>query len=429
MSNYSGIIAKVDAVMPIEGADKIQIGKVLGETVVISKDIPVGYVGVFFCAGTKLEEGYLHNNNLHRNSEKNIDNTKKGFFEDAGRVRAQPFLKVKSEAYFANLESLSYTGVDISTLKVGDRFEEINGVKVCGKYISEATLEKIKKQGAPKPMKVKLAPYFKEHVDTEQFKYNTHKINKGDLISIQSKRHGTSQRVGYTKFIKPLKGWKKLVNKFLPVFETEYYDYAVGTRRVLLGGGDSVGFHGSEQYRYDILEQLKPYMTKGMEIYLEVVGWANSKTIMPKHNISKLKDKAYTAKYGDEIVYKYGCLEGETKFHIYRITLTTDDGNAIDLTQPQLVAWCKDRGLDPAYDVVEPFIYDGDEEKLRSLVEELTERPDVLTEDYHDPSFCSEGVIIRVDRHTQTPLFLKSKSYAFRCMEGLCEVEDPEDAS
>jgi hypothetical protein len=428
MSNYQAIIAKVDAVAPIPGADKIQIAKVLGETVVVSIDTPVGYVGVFFCPGTKLEESYCHNNNLYRHALKNIDPNKTGFFEDAGRVRAQPFLKIKSEGYFATLESLAYTGIDISSLKVGDKFEELNGVKICTKYISEATAAKIKEQ-KNKPPKVSLTPYFKEHVDTEQFKYDVHKINKGDLISIQSKRHGTSQRVGYTKTIKTLKGWRKWVNKLVPVFKTEGYEYVVGTRRVVLGGPDKVGFHGSEAYRFEILEQLKPYLTKGMEIYLEVVGWANGKTIMPKHNISKLKDKAYTAKYGDEIVYKYGCLEGQYKFHIYRITLTTDDGNAIDFTQPQLVAWCKDRGLDVAPDVIDPFIYDGDEGKLRYLVEVLTERPEVLTEDYHDPSHISEGVIVRVDRFTQTPLFLKSKSYAFRVLEGLAEVEDPEDAA
>ena len=93
-----------------------------------------------------------------------------------------------------------------------------------------------------------------------------------------------------------------------------------------------------------------------------------------------LKDKAFQKKYGDTVTYKYGALEGEAKFHIYRITLTTEDGSCIDYTQPQLVQWCKDRGLDPAYDVVEPFIYNGDEEALRTLVEQLTERPEVLTE-------------------------------------------------
>lgn len=75
------------------------------------------------------------------------------------------------------------------------------------------------------------------------------------------------------------------------------------------------------------------------------------------------------------------------------------------------------------------MIYNGDVESLKALVEQLTERPECLTEDYIDPTIISEGVIIRVDSDGKTPDFYKNKSYAFRCMEGLCEAEDPEDAS
>lgn len=91
----------------------------------------------------------------------------------------------------------------------------------------------------------------------------------------------------------------------------------------------------------------------------------------------------------------------------------------------------RDRGFIPALDVVEPFVYDGDEVKLRALVEELTERPAVVTEDYIDSSHPSEGIIIRADRGSQTPLFLKSKSFAFRVLEGIASDTsvDEEDAS
>jgi hypothetical protein len=129
-------------VFPINGADKIQGAKVLGETVVVSKDVGVGYVGAFFCAGTQLSEQYAHENNLYRDKEKNKDVEKAGFFENSRRVRAQPFLKLKSEAYFSNLESLIFAG-DISNLKVGDKFEDFNGVNICKKYISERALKAI----------------------------------------------------------------------------------------------------------------------------------------------------------------------------------------------------------------------------------------------------------------------------------------------
>lgn len=430
MSNYKAIVAKVTETLPIQGADKIQVAKVLGETVIVSKDLEVGYVGILFLPGTQLSEDYCHHNNLYREKEKNLDQTKAGFFENTRRVRAQPFMKIKSDGYFAPLSSVDYTGFDSSTLKPGDSFEELDGVQVCKKYLNEKAVKEMKAQ-KNKPPKKKLAPFFREHVDTEQFKHNLHKINKGDLISIQSKRHGTSQRAGYMKIGLELPKWKQLINKLYPVFPVEKYDYLVGTRRVLLDTPTKEGFHGSEAYRFEIANQIFPYLSKGMQVYLEVVGWANGKPIMSPHSTKDLKDKAYTVKYGEQMIYKYGALEGTCKFHIYRISLTTEDGATVDYTQQQVVQWCKDRGFDPAFDIVEPFVYDGNQSALIELVDRLTERPEVLTEDYHDPSVISEGVIVRCDCGGLTPKFFKNKSYAFKVMEGIISEKevDIEDVS
>ena len=75
------------------------------------------------------------------------------------------------------------------------------------------------------------------------------------------------------------------------------------------------------------------------------------------------------------------------------------------------------------------LVYDGNAEVLGELVERLTERPECLTEDYIDPSHISEGVVLRIDSGTFTPTFMKSKSYPFRVMEGLCEAVDVENVS
>jgi hypothetical protein len=323
-----------------------------------------------------------------------------------------------------------YTGHDLSTLSALDKFTVLNGKEVCKKFISPQTLKAISnKENASKAAKPKLTPFFKEHIETAQFRVAAQALLAGDLISIQAKVHGTSTRSAYTKVLIELPKWKKLVNKVYPIFATEKYDYVTGTRRVVLANQSTEGFHGSEGFRFEITESLKPYLTKGMTVYGEAAGYVNGRPVMGIHSSAGIKDKNFKRKYGESIVYRYGCNESEYRFHIYRITLTTEDGNTIDFTQPQLVAWCVDRGFKPSLDIVKPFVYDGDEEKLRALVEELTERPHVLTEDYIDPSSISEGVIIRVDRGTQTPLFLKSKSFAFRVLEGLCEDTDTEDAS
>lgn len=415
MSNYKAIIAKIDKTIEIEGANTIQIGKVLGESVIINKATQEGTIGVYFCAGTQLSEKYCHVNNLYRDSNKNLNTKETGFFEDTRRVRAQPFMKVRSEGYFAPLNSLSYTGFDIDSLKVGDEFEELAGVEVCKKYIL-----KVKENQLPtKKKKAREIPDFHPHVDTAQYARNKYQIEVGDVISIQSKIHGTSARYGYHKVERSLPRWKEVINKLLPIFPTTQWEYTVGTRRVILDNPEKEGFHGKEEYRFEVMEKLKPYLTKGMTVYGEIAGYVNGKPIMPNHDVSVLKDKKYTKKYGNSITYKYNCVETDYRFHIYRITLTTEGGEAIDLTQPQLVKWCEDRGFVPAHDVIPSFVYYGGQDNLDELVEALTERPEVLTEDYHDPSQISEGVIIRIDKSGLEPVFLKNKSYAFKVMEGI----------
>lgn len=241
--------------------------------------------------------------------------------------------------------------------------------------------------------------------------------------------HNSSQRGSYSKVLRSPKTIMDKLKDKVGIFQRESWEYLVGTRNVTLYSDqyNKQGFHGSEQWRFDIMEIIKPHLEKGMTIYLEVFGYANGKPIMGKHNMSKLKDKAYKKKYGNEITYKYGCPENTCNYHIYRITYVNEQGNELDFTNAQLIKWCEYRGLNPTLEVHPTFIYDGDKEKLTSLVENLTERPDCLTEDYTDPSHISEGIIIRVDRGTQIPLFLKSKSFAFKVCEGIAKENNEVD--
>ncbi len=129
------------------------------------------------------------------------------------------------------------------------------------------------------------------------------------------------------------------------------------------------------------------------------------------------------------VTYKYGCKEHEYRFHIYRITQLTQDGLNVDFSQKQLEQWCADRGILGPVDVTPQEVYNGDLDALLAKVELLTERADTLTDDAIDGSHPSEGIIIRVDTGKMNPYFLKSKSYFFRTLEGLCEAVDTEDAA
>ncbi len=422
------IVAKVTSIMEIPGADKIHVAVVLGENCIVSKDVGVGYVGILFPADTQLSEEYCFENNLNRQGANNKNPEKTGFFDANRRVRVQPFLKVKSTAYFASLDSVSYVQISGKVYDVGYSFDEIDGKSICNKYVSQATKDSIAKQNRPKMAKATEMPYFEKHVDSAQFKHNAQMIPKGALLSFHAKVHGTSHRSSLTKVKKELPKWKALVNKIATVFETEEWNHVVGTRNVVLAE-KAEGFHGSEQFRFDVMNSLKPYMTKGMTVYGEIAGYANGKPIMAVHSGKAAKDKAFLKKYGEEVVYKYGCKEHEYRFHIYRITQQNQEGQNIDFSQKQLDQWCADRGILGPVEIAPQIVYDGDVESLLKHVEALTERSEVLTEDVIDPSHPSEGIIVRVDTGKMNPYFLKSKSYFFRTLEGLCEALDTEDAA
>ena len=769
------IVAKIDEVIEIPNADKIQIGVVLGEQVVISKDIPVGYVGLFCPTELQLSEDFCKHNNLFRDSTKNIDTDKKGFFDDNRRVRAQSFMKFRSQGYFTSFDSVAYTGYAGDFL-LGMEFDSLNGHKICQKYISEVMRVKIA-NNAIKPKKQKVYPFFEKHVDSEQFHYKADYIKKGSLISIHAKVHGcfnhkarvrmwdgTTQRIskinvgdvvlgysregvpvpskvlhtwrngtdesewisakfnrisgtrgnpyykttstanhlfltpngykeivdigvgesviclqptyvyssdqigaligmylgdGYlsksynmqfchkkdhTEYLKwkldlfgagnanivdkvsgygsdvvftmlpssfhirelfqdaqetkdvpnwmvdkateltlaiiymddgslshtdnqqdraaisccgiPDKGipnyekifnkfdiyptvfkdksgysrmrfsvkesrklwelitpfipdimkykfpswWKfpeklsgiiqggegflpvktkllskevfscsfekydlhtttenfvvsnivvhnssfrvsksleqkelssfqKFVNRFLPIFKESKYKIVVGSRNVIIGSPEKESFHGSEKFRFEVAEQLEPFLEDGMTVFGEIAGFVNGSPVMPVHDVKALKDKAYTKKYGDKNVYSYGCKEHEYRWHIYRITRQTVNGENIDMSQKEMEKWCEQRGLLTTFEVHPQFIYDGDVDKLRELVDNLTERGGLLAEDYIDSSHIGEGVILRIDTDGHTPYFLKNKTFAHRVMEGHVEVEDMETTS
>lgn len=432
------IVARVSTVTPILGADYIHEGSVLGERVVVSKTVTTGDVGLFFPVDLQLSTTFCYENNLYHDKALNKDTTKSGFFDKNRRVRAQTFKGVKSCGLFMPLESVLFTGVTPSETDEGLAFDELNGHKLVQKYISEAS----KVKGAAnqtKAAKKNFAPFFAKHVDSAQFLHYSHLIQKGSLINIAAKVHGTSARMGYLPVQKPdtrpawLQKVSGIYNKvFGKATEPEYvYDYVLGTRNVVLklDEAEKEGFHGKEQFRFDVFETVKPFLEKGQTLYGEIAGYANGKSIMPAHSVKALKSKVFTKKYGESVVYSYGCKEHEYRFHIYRITMTTEAGTQIDWTQAQIDAWCADRGLLGPIPVCEPFIYDGDVDALRVLVGELTERPALLTEDYIDPSHISEGVVLRVDNGNLVPDFYKSKSFAFKVMEGITEIEDPEDAA
>lgn len=256
------IIAKVTEVVAIPGADRIQAAKVLGEQVIVSNDVKVGDIGVLFPTGVVLSQEYASENNLFRESSWNKDSTKNGFFDQPPKVRAQTFLKVKSEGYFATVASLAFTGADLTGLKVGDSFDSLDGVEICKKWVNTT---KQAKAGKSKARKQSTTPFFEKHVDSEQFRHFASTIPVGALLSFHAKVHGTSQRVTNTAVEKPITGWWNKLKARLQgntyMIERKW-EVVVGTRNVVLDTPGKDGYHGKEAFRFEVADMLKPYLEK-----------------------------------------------------------------------------------------------------------------------------------------------------------------------
>lgn len=249
--------------------------------------------------------------------------------------------------------------------------------------------------------------------------------------------HNTSGRASHTKIIKnkPLSFFQKIKKKIgldVKPDKEEYWDYIAGTRNVTLlpADKDKEGFHGPEGYRFEILESFKPYLEKGMTVFFEIYGFANGRPIMAVHDTEKLKDKAFSRKYGPKMVYKYGCAEDEYRIMVYRIQVTGEGGESIDFTPPQIQGWCEKRNFNYSKPL-KSFLFDGDKETLFKEVKDLAERESVLCEDYTDSSHINEGIVCRVDYKGLTPTFYKYKSFPFKVLEGIAKEKeiDLEDIS
>ena len=96
-----------------------------------------------------------------------------------------------------------------------------------------------------------------------------------------------------------LHNFREPVHSVLGVPKEERWAYIAGSRRVTLfedKDKQKEGFHGSEAYRFEVLDQFKGHLEKGMTVYGEIAGYVNGKPIMSSHSTKVLKNKEFTKK-------------------------------------------------------------------------------------------------------------------------------------
>lgn len=465
--SYSGFIVVVDKLRPHPNADKLNIATFFGNDVCVGKDIYLGEIGVYFPCDGQLSEEFCRENNLVRKKDENGNNIGGYMDPEKRNVTAIRLRGEKSDGLYCSLSCLTYTGVNMDDLEIGEPVTIINGHEICKKYIPlrQTRNGSVSSGNRTRKHKVPVAPLFAEHADTEQLAYNLGAFKPGDEIEITLKMHGTSQRTGY---LPTLVGYSdswfcNLRNKIWFYFNklTHKNDLCTtldpfkhdgdpcykmncitGTRRTVLDNY-SGGFYGDNAFREEHAKKFEGKLQKGETVYYEVVGFTNTGApIMASANNSKMNDKEFIKQYGKETVFSYGCsptrepdIEAQedengylphlpqSDIYVYRMTMTNEDGYTVEYTPDFMRYRCEQmniktvpvlwKGVIPA----NSHYFSSAGEWIQSKAEEYYDGPDPIGK-----SHVREGVVVRIINRPKFCAF-KHKNFAFKVLEGLIKAE------
>lgn len=421
------IVAKLTEHIPIEGADRIVEVRLLGETIIVSKDTAPGTLGLLFDMETQLSPEFLKNNNLFRHENLNLDSTKKGYFDDNGRVRPIRLKGVKVSGFWIPLDSLSYIG-NPTGLKEGTQFTEWEGHKICSKYIPPRTHQ----QGQSSAKAGLHCAMFKPHFDTDHLLRNLRDVPVGEFV-ITKKLHGTSGRYGYLLQDNEPKWYER----WLGLFKPGIWSGIVGSRTVVksIENKDiqpTANFYSEDVWTKSAEKFFKGKLLKGETVYYEIVGYIGDSHIQPGSSTEALKEvlskdeyKKIVETYGKEVNYAYGCAPGQFDVYVYRITMTNVDGDSVDLSWEQVKARCAKLDVPHVpeimigrkYSADTYILYNGDYAGLgydsRGFSEAIEET--AFYNSNHLGSF-PEGICLRSESYPHCKIF-KHKNFAFKCIE------------
>ena len=311
-SNYCATVVKIKTIVQLKNCDNVQAAVIMGNQVIIDKSININDVGLYFPIECRLSEEYLKANNLYRKPELNSDVSKKGYFEENGRVRCVKFRDNKSEGIFmplSSLNSIESLNLNLNEFNVNDIFDEINGIPICQKYIVINNRTPSKSSGGSKKNKKAIKSkiienQFRFHDDTSMLFRNLHRFNENSLIHISYKIHGTSAIASKLLCKKPLKWYEKALKMIgLNIVDT-HYDYVYASRKVIKNEDMNSGFYACDIWKNGF-DELKDFLEDGMTIYYEIAGFLpNGAYIQPGYDYghSLIDHSDEEIRIGDQVV-------------------------------------------------------------------------------------------------------------------------------
>jgi len=402
--NYAAIVVEIKTIIPLEKCDNVQGAIIMGNQVIVSKDVKVGDIGLYFPLECALSKEYLSNNNMYRvhKNKPNLNsdtNAKGGYFEESGRVRCARFLGHKSEGLFMPLNSLDFiSSYSNGDLNLNDCFDELYGIPICSKYIvkSNRTPGQSKNRNGKFNRKYEsklVENQFRFHQDTNMLYRNLHKIEPNSLISISYKLHGTSGVSSYVLCKRKITKREKIGAFFHNIYtiitslgrnnsriDNTVYDYIYASRKVIKN--EELNPNARHFYNEDIWSiahnELKYFLSKGMTFYYEIVGYLPSGKMIQKDYDYGFKDPIKHGSTVNHLGFNYG-------IYIYRITSTNIDGKVIEFSAKQVQDFCKKNGLNAV-----PELYYGYAKDCFSNIYHLIEEPNNQFEQNWNDEFLVE---------------------------------------
>lgn len=446
---YCATVVRLGEIQEIPGALTVAKTLVNGRTIVISKDHKEGDLMIYCANETQLNFDFLSVNNLFQHTnlncnagevqqwlEQNTDasedevkeylRTRRGYFDDKGRVRMK---KLAGEISMGVLFSLDQFvewcpmiegKVDLNEL-VNVDFDTVNGELFIKAYVPELRTQDGAKKSRDEKRNKRLRKFnqmipgqFSFHYDTQQFERSVSRFKPDDVVTISNKLHGTSYIIGNVLTNKPK--WKGLYEKlflFLPKFlqkTRQEYDVIYSSRSVIKNAfirqgrtGYSAGLDKCFDTYYKLL---RPYIQEGITLYGEIIGYVE-------------ESNTFIQKVGKG--YDYKCKPGENQFMIYRVKHVVDGvayeynvRDVYDYTVKYLIPMLKECGREDIASRIRPIdiFYHGPLKDLypdipidthwhENLLERMKNDKEKFGMEMNEPECRNavprEGIVVRID--------------------------------
>ena len=440
MAKHCGYIIEVKELRPHNNADRLQILGVFGTETCVPLDVKVGDIGVYFPTDLQLSEEFCAANDLVERKDENGEKAGGYLHPSKRNVKCIKLRGEKSDGMYLPISCFDYLNL-AESLKPGDVIDVLEGHEICRKYIPAVPAKSGHSSGVKTGRrKTPIAPLFAEHVDTEQLPYNLDAFKAGDYVEITLKMHGTSGRtghlpkhVGYNDSFgtKTANAIKNILNKLIKTHYEEHHDepiyewgYVSGTRRVVIEDFDKPAYYDSNDFREEHAKAFEGKLYKGETAYYEIVSYQkNGVPIMASGKVPK----EYQKEYGQVMEFSYGCEVGQSDMYVYRMTLTTEDGDVVEYTPDFMRYRCEQMGIKTV-----PVLWSGIIPDFYQLPDNVGSLQEInagewiknIAEQYYDgpdpigKTHVREGVVVRIVNRPGFKAY-KYKNFLFKCISGI----------